>query len=144
VNIRAPKPIVIPAPIVQVEVEAEERADEASMQGLRKELKKCMKQNQTIELLLESDWGPDNRRYRIGNLIRVEEGMIELRTSASLDMSASSILIPLNRIVAVIPNLQQPAEGMEPTEIEEEVEQTISLHWTSVIGESSIRHLASG
>ncbi|MED4750014.1 hypothetical protein [Brevibacillus choshinensis] len=144
VNIQAPKPIIIPAPIVQVEVEAEERVEEASMKGLRKELKRCMKQNQTIELLLESDWGPDNRRYRIGTLIRVEEGMIELGTSAPLDMNASSILIPLNRIVAVIPNLKLSSEGMEPHEIEEEMEQTIFLHWPEGIEVSTNRHLASG
>ncbi|QRG65610.1 hypothetical protein [Brevibacillus choshinensis] len=144
VNIQAPKPIVIPAPIVQVEVEAEERAEEASMNGLRKELKKCMKQNQTIELLLESDWGPDNRKYRIGSLVRVEEGMVELRTSASLDMSGSSILIPLNRIVAVIPNLQLSVEGLESNEAEEDMEQTLSLHWPSDAEESLDRRLASG
>lgn len=146
VNIQAPKPIVIPAPIVQVEVEAEERAEEASMKGLRRELKRCMKQDQTVELLLESDFGPDNRKYRIGNLVRVEEGMVELRTSASLDMSASSILIPLNRIVAVIPNLQLPVEGTDSNEEEEELEQTISLHWPSETDESNSndRRLASG
>lgn len=143
VNIQAPKPIVIPAPIVHVDVEAEEGPNEVSIKGLRRELKTCMKQNQMIELLLESDWGPENRRYRIGYLTRVEEGMIELCAAASLDMNASRILIPLNRIVAVIPNLQ-PAETTVPDEIEEEDWQVISLHGTDRSVESMDCQLASG
>lgn len=130
VSIQAPKPIVIPAPIVQVEVEVEERVEEASIKGLRKELKKCMNQNQTIELLLESDWGANSSRYRVGSLVRVEDGLVELRPSASLAAHANSILIPLHRIVAVIPYLQPAATVARADELgEPEDQEVLYLHW---------------
>lgn len=70
VQIEATKPLVIPAPIVQVEVEKEESAE--------------------------------------------DEGMIELHSCGSLPNNGRSILIPLNRIVAIIPNLQLPAMETAP------------------------------
>lgn len=133
VNIQAPKPIVIPAPIVHVEVEPEESADEISLQGIRKELTKCMKKNQTIELLLTSDWGPENRPYRVGNLVRVDEGILELQTIPSLHPKAARILIPLNRIAALIPDLVIAEES-----------ETISLEWNEIAREEDDQQLASG
>lgn len=109
VQIKAPKPLIIPAPIVKVDVEAEERADEISLKGLRRELRKCMQENQIVELILTTDWGPDSRSYRIGTLMRVDEGLLELRTQPSAPTQGSSILIPLNRIVAIIPGPPLPA-----------------------------------
>lgn len=114
VNIQAPTPLIIPAPIVNVEVEAEESAEEAGVKGLRKELVKCMKQQQTIELLLSADFGVHSRRYRLGKLIRVDEGIVELKTLSALDHNGSSVLIPLHRIVAIIPNLQDQASSADP------------------------------
>jgi hypothetical protein len=145
VNIQAPKPIVIPAPIVHVEVEPEESADEISLQGIRKELTKCMKKNQTIELLLTSDWGPENRPYRVGNLVRVDEGILELQTIPSLHPKAARILIPLNRIAALIPDLVI-AEEMETSEEEgfAEESETISLEWNEIAREEDDQQLASG
>ncbi|MDR7317300.1 hypothetical protein [Brevibacillus nitrificans] len=145
VNIQAPKPIVIPAPIVQVEVESEESADEISLQGIRKELTKCMKKNQTIELLLASDWGPENRPYRVGNLVRVDEGILELQTLPSLHPQAARILIPLNRIVALIPDLVI-AEELETSDEEGLAEEgeTISLEWNESVREEDDQQLASG
>lgn len=145
VNIQAPKPIVIPAPIVHVDVEPEESADEISLQGIRKELTKCMKKNQTIELLLTSDWGPENRPYRVGNLVRVDEGILELQTIPSLHPKAARILIPLNRIAALIPDLVI-AEEMETSEKEgfSEEGETISLEWNEIAREEDDQQLASG
>lgn len=114
VNIQAPKPLIIPAPIVNVEVEAEESAEEAGVKGLRKELVKCLKQQQTIELLLFADFGVHSRRYRVGKLIRVDEGIVELQTLSALAPPGNSVLIPLHRIVAIIPNLQDQASSEDP------------------------------
>ncbi|MGG0937970.1 hypothetical protein ABHN11_18000 [Brevibacillus centrosporus] len=145
VNIQAPKPIVIPAPIVHVEVEPEESADEISLQGIRKELTKCMKKNQTIELLLTSDWGPESRPYRVGNLVRVDEGILELQTIPSLHPKAARILIPLNRIAALIPDLVI-AEELETSDEEGFAEEgeTISLEWNEIAREEDDQQLASG
>lgn len=104
VQIEAPKPIVIPAPIVKVDVESEESPDQASMDGLRLELKKCMKKNQLIEVLLTTDWGPESRSYRIGKLVRVDEGIVELQTMQSSSARGARVIIPITRIVAIIPN----------------------------------------
>jgi hypothetical protein len=102
VTVEAPKPIIIPPPVVQVEVEDEEHPDEASMKGLRKELLKCMKQNQTVELVLAADFGSPSHRYPIGTLVRVDEGIVELKMTSIPDgMKARTMMIPLNRIVAI-------------------------------------------
>ncbi|MFA4132433.1 MULTISPECIES: hypothetical protein [unclassified Brevibacillus] len=98
VQVEAPKPIVIPAPLVKVAVEKEESADQASIEGLRQELSKCMRNDQRVEVLLTTEWGPESRSYRVGKLLRVEEGIIELQTSSR------SIVIPITHIVAIIPN----------------------------------------
>jgi len=104
VHVQAPKPLVIPAPIVKVEVEPEENPDLESIKALRKELSKCKKHNQTVELLLAADLGTQGRQYRIGHLLRVEEGIIALRTLSTQERQGMTVLIPLNRIVAVIPD----------------------------------------
>ncbi|WP_309145118.1 hypothetical protein [Brevibacillus sp. HB2.2] len=98
VQVEAPKPIVIPAPFVKVDVEKEESADQASIEGLRQELSKCMRNDQRVEVLLTTEWGPESRSYRVGKLLRVEEGIIELQTSSR------SIVIPITHIVAIVPN----------------------------------------
>ncbi|EST52661.1 hypothetical protein T458_17020 [Brevibacillus panacihumi W25] len=104
VHVEAPKPLVIPAPIVKVEVEAEENPAVECIKALRKELSKCQKQNQKVELLFSADLGSQGRQYRIGHLIRVEEGIIVLRTLSTEERQGMTVLIPLNRIVAVIPD----------------------------------------
>ncbi|MGG1661522.1 hypothetical protein [Brevibacillus sp. NRS-1366] len=142
VQIQAPKLVIIPAPIVKVDVEAEESTDEVSLKGLRKELRKCMKENQIVELILTTDWGPDSRSYRMGTLVRVDEGLIELRTHASLPNKGGSILIPLNRIVAIIPNLQVPAQVAVPESMKET--ESVPLKLVESSGERNDRHLASG
>jgi len=127
VNIQAPKPIVIPAPIVQVEVEAWERTDEAGLKSLRKELNRCLREQQTIELLLAGDGGLASRRYRIGRPVRVEEGIVELRGHADVNQEAARILIPLHQIVALIPTVRLSEEELASDEREEQ--ETIALHW---------------
>ncbi|MGN7470331.1 hypothetical protein [Brevibacillus sp. SAFN-007a] len=101
VQLEAPQPLVIPAPIVKVDVEAEDTPEQESMESLRKELRTCMKQNRTVEVILTSDWRPDSRPYRVGQLTRVDDGMIELKLDGSY---GNRILIPLNRIAAIIPD----------------------------------------
>ncbi|MCC8437023.1 hypothetical protein HP567_020970 [Brevibacillus sp. M2.1A] len=106
VQVEAPKPIVIPAPLVKVDVEREESADQACIEGLRQELGKCMRNDQLVEVLLTTDWGPEGRSYRVGKLLRVDEGIIELQTLPSSRTNGASILIPITHIVAIIPNVQ--------------------------------------
>ncbi|WP_173617337.1 hypothetical protein [Brevibacillus sp. DP1.3A] len=106
VQVEAPKPIVIPAPLVKVDVEAEESADQACIDGLRQELSKCLRNDQLVEVLLTTDWGPESRSYRVGKLLRVDEGIIELLTLASSRTNGASILIPITHIVAIIPNAE--------------------------------------
>ncbi|MFF2528801.1 hypothetical protein ACFVS2_07780 [Brevibacillus sp. NPDC058079] len=106
VQVEAPKPIVIPAPLVKVDVEAEESADQACIEGLRQELSKCLRNDQLVEVLLTTDWGPESRSYRVGKLLRVDEGIIELLTLASSRTNGASILIPITHIVAIIPNAE--------------------------------------
>ncbi|GEC88241.1 MULTISPECIES: hypothetical protein [Brevibacillus] len=106
VQVEAPKPIVIPAPVVKVDVETEETAEQACIEGLRQELSKCMRNDQLVEVLLTTDWGPESRSYRIGKLLRVEEGIIELQTLPSSRTNGASILIPITHIVAIIPNAE--------------------------------------
>lgn len=106
VHVQAPEPIVIPAPVVHVDVEADDNPDEESLQGLRKELLKCMKQKQTVELLLPG-MGEESRRYRVGSLVRVEDGIVELQ-SAHPSESAARVIFPLNRIAGLVPNLRSP------------------------------------
>lgn len=113
VQIKAPKPLIIPAPIVKVDVEAEERPDEICLKGLRRELRKCMQDSQSVELILTSDWGPDSRSYRVGTLVRVDEGLLELRTQPSAQTHGGRIMIPLNRILAIIPGPRLPATEAE-------------------------------
>ncbi|WP_312115101.1 hypothetical protein [Brevibacillus reuszeri] len=145
VQIEAPKPLIIPPPIVHVDVEKEENTEEASFHALRKELRKCKKENQSIELILTSDWGPDSRDYRRGTLVRVDEGLIELRSCATLPGNGQSILIPLNRIVAVIPNLQNPSEeaATKASEATRKAEPVL-FPFVERTGEQIDRHLASG
>ncbi|KMZ40313.1 hypothetical protein AC624_04105 [Bacillus sp. FJAT-27238] len=102
VQVEAPKPIVIPAPLVKVDVEKEESADQVCLEGLRQELSKCMRNDQLVEVLLTTDRGPESRSYRVGKLLRVEEGIIELQTSSHTN--GASIVIPITHIVAIIPN----------------------------------------
>ncbi|GED24364.1 hypothetical protein BAG01nite_04660 [Brevibacillus agri] len=116
VQFEAPKPLVIPAPIVNVDVEAEDTPEQESVEGLRKELYKCMRQNRTVEVILTSDWGPGSRPYRVGQLTRVDDGIIELKLGGSY---GSCILIPLNRIAAIIPDAPPP-EAAAPTDEAEE------------------------
>ncbi|MDH6349856.1 hypothetical protein [Brevibacillus sp. 1238] len=116
VQFEAPKPLVIPAPIVKVDVEAEDTPEQESVAGLRKELQKCMRQNRTIEVILTSDWGPDSRPYRVGQLKRVDDGIIELALDAN---HGTCILIPLNRIAAIIPDAPPPAEAFATHEEDE-------------------------
>ena len=142
VQIEAPKPLVIPAPIVQVDVEKEESAEDASLYALRKELRKCKKENQIVELILTTDLGPEGRDYRRGTLVRVDEGMIELHSCASLPNNGQSILIPLNRIVAIIPNLQLPA--METAPEQPTMGEAVPFSLVERTGERHDRHLASG
>lgn len=142
VQIEAPKPLIIPAPIVQVDVEKEESAEDASLYALRKELRKCKKENQIVELILTTDLGPEGRDYRRGTLVRVDEGMIELHSCASLPNNGRSILIPLNRIVAIIPNLQLPA--METAPEQPTMGEAVPLSLVERTGERHDRHLASG
>lgn len=104
VQVEAPKPIVIPAPLVKVDVEKEESADQACIEGLRQELSKCMRNDQLVEVLLTTDWGPESRSYRVGKLLRVDEGIIELQTLTSSRTNGASIVIPITHIVAIIPN----------------------------------------
>ncbi|MFS0552933.1 hypothetical protein [Brevibacillus sp. 179-C9.3 HS] len=106
VQIEAPSPIVIPAPVVKVDVETKESADQACLDELRQELGKCMKKNQIVEVLLLTDWGPESRSYRIGKLLRVEEGIIELQTISSSATNGASVVIPIPHIVAIIPNAE--------------------------------------
>lgn len=106
VQVEAPKPIVIPAPLVKVDVETEESADQACIEGLRQELSNCMRRDQHVEVLLTTDWGPESRSYRVGKLLRVDEGIIELQTLASSRTNGASILIPITHIVAIIPNAE--------------------------------------
>ncbi|WP_409174495.1 hypothetical protein [Brevibacillus fortis] len=106
VQVEAPKPIVIPAPVVKVDVETEESADQACIEGLRQELSKCMRNDQLVEVLLTKDWGPESRSYRVGKLLRVDEGIIELQTLTSSRTNGVSILIPITHIVAIIPNAE--------------------------------------
>ncbi|EJL21568.1 hypothetical protein [Brevibacillus sp. BC25] len=106
VQVEAPKPIVIPAPLVKVDVEAEESADQACIEGLRQELSKCLRNDQLVEVLLTTDWGPESRSYRVGKLLRVDEGIIELQTLTSSRTNGASILIPITHIVAIIPNAE--------------------------------------
>lgn len=142
VNVQAPKPIVIPAPIVQVEVEAEDGANEISMKGLRRELSRCMRENQTVELLLAADGGRESsRRYRIGSLVRVEEGIVELKGCPAPGQEAARILIPLNQIVALIANVQATA-GVVSDEGEEH--KTRSLPRGGKSEEATDEQLASG
>ncbi|MGG4447948.1 hypothetical protein [Brevibacillus porteri] len=106
VQVEAPKPIVIPAPLVKVDVETEESADQVCIEGLRQELSKCMRNDQLVEILLTTDWGPESRSYRVGKLLRVDEGIIELQTLPSSRTNGASILIPITHIVAIIPNAE--------------------------------------
>ncbi|QDS33521.1 hypothetical protein FPS98_05700 [Brevibacillus brevis] len=106
VQVEAPRPIVIPAPLVKVDVETEESADQACIEGLRQELSKCMRRDQLVEVLLTTDWGPESRSYRVGKLLRVDEGIIELQTLTSSRTNGASILIPITHIVAIIPNAE--------------------------------------
>ncbi|MED1798485.1 hypothetical protein [Brevibacillus porteri] len=106
VQVEAPKPIVIPAPLVKVDVETEESADQVCIEGLRQELSKCMRNDQLVEILLTTDWGPESRSYRVGKLLRVDEGIIELQTLPSSRTKGASILIPITHIVAIIPNAE--------------------------------------
>lgn len=106
VQVEAPKPIVIPAPLVKVDVEKEEAADQACIEGLRQELSKCMRNDQLVEVLLTTDWGPESRSYRVGKLLRVDEGIIELQTLTSSRTNGASIVIPITHIVAIIPNAE--------------------------------------
>ncbi|WP_236841401.1 hypothetical protein [Brevibacillus formosus] len=106
VQVEAPKPIVIPAPLVKVDVEKEESADQACIEGLRQELSKCMRNDQLVEVLLTTDWGPESRSYRVGKLLRVDEGIIELQTLTSSRINGASIVIPITHIVAIIPNAE--------------------------------------
>ncbi|WP_429844260.1 hypothetical protein [Brevibacillus sp. FIR094] len=106
VQVEAPKPIVIPAPLVKVDVETEESADQACIEGLRQELSNCMRRDQLVEVLLTTDWGPESRSYRVGKLLRVDEGIIELQTLISSRTNGASILIPITHIVAIIPNAE--------------------------------------
>ncbi|TKI54844.1 hypothetical protein E8L90_04960 [Brevibacillus antibioticus] len=106
VQVEAPKPIVIPAPIVKVDVETEESADQACIEGLRQELSKCMRNDQLVEVLLTTDMGPESRSYRVGKLLRVDEGLIELWTLSSSRTNGASIVIPITHIVAIIPNAE--------------------------------------
>ncbi|WP_235617501.1 hypothetical protein [Brevibacillus brevis] len=106
VQVEAPKPIVIPAPLVKVDVESEESADQVCIEGLRQELSKCMRNDQLVEVLLTTDWGSESRSYRVGKLLRVDEGIIELQTVTSSRTNGASILIPLTHIVAIIPNAE--------------------------------------
>lgn len=139
VNIEAPKPIVIPAPVVKIDVE-EESADYASYKGLRRELRKCLKQNQPVELLLASDFGSDNRKFQTGSLTRVDEGIVELRATAPDGTREFSILIPLNRIVAIIPGQSYAAQAAPAAEDEGAETEPISLRLSDEDRES----LASG
>ncbi|MFF0825714.1 hypothetical protein ACFYU8_07200 [Brevibacillus sp. NPDC003359] len=106
VQVEAPKPIVIPAPIVKVDVGTEESADQACIDGLRQELSKCLRDDQLVEVLLTTDWGSEGRSNRIGKLLRVDEGIIELQTITSSRTSGTSVLIPITHIVAIIPNAE--------------------------------------
>ncbi|MGF9907539.1 hypothetical protein [Brevibacillus porteri] len=106
VQVEAPQPIVIPAPVVKVDVETEESADQACIEGLRQELSKCMRNDQLVEVLLTTDWGPESRSYRVGKLLRVDEGIIELQTLTPSRTNGVSILIPITHIVAIIPNAE--------------------------------------
>jgi hypothetical protein len=103
VRVDAPPPAIIPPPVVKVDVDSPETADCVSMNSLRKELERCMKHKQTVEVILSVDWGAQSRRYRFGNLVRVEDGIIELKPAPSDETAPGSVIIPLNRIVAVIP-----------------------------------------
>jgi hypothetical protein len=103
VYVDAPPPAIIPAPVVKVDVDSPETADYVSMNSLRKELERCMKHQQTVEVILSVDWGAQSRHYRFGNLVRVEDGIIELKPALSEETAAGNVIIPLNRIVAVIP-----------------------------------------
>lgn len=73
------------------------------MNSLRKELERCMKNQKAVEVILSVDWGAQSRRYRFGNLVRVEDGIIELKPAPSEEAVPGSVIIPMNRIVAVIP-----------------------------------------
>ncbi|MFD2371202.1 hypothetical protein ACFSO0_14865 [Brevibacillus sp. GCM10020057] len=142
VNVQAPEPIVIPAPIVQVEVEAEEGANEISMKGLRRELGKCMRENQTVELLLAAEGGGEgSRRFRTGSVVRVEEGIVELKGCPAQGQEAFRILIPLNQIVALIRSVQPAAKTALG---DAQRQETISLHWGGEAEESDAKQLASG
>ncbi|CAJ1002107.1 MULTISPECIES: hypothetical protein [Bacillales] len=103
VRVDAPPPAIIPAPVVKVDVDSPETADAISMNSLRKELERCMKNQKAVEVILSVDWGAQSRRYRFGNLVRVEDGIIELKPAPSEEAVPGSVIIPMNRIVAVIP-----------------------------------------
>lgn len=124
VQFEAPKPLVIPAPVVKVDVEAEDTPEQESVASLRKELWKCMRENRTVEVILTSDWGPDSRPYRVGQLARVDDGIIELKLDGSY---GNCILIPLNRIVAIIPDALPPGESAVVDEQAEEEAAPVSL-----------------
>lgn len=124
VQFEAPKPLVIPAPVVKVDVEAEDTPEQESVASLRKELCKCMRENRTVEVILTSDWGPDSRPYRVGQLARVDDGIIELKLDGSY---GNCILIPLNRIVAIIPDALPPGESAVVDEQAEEEAAPVSL-----------------
>ncbi|WP_400163352.1 hypothetical protein ACAF76_007740 [Brevibacillus sp. TJ4] len=107
VHVQAPEPLVLPAPVVHVDVEADDHPDEASVQGLRKELLKCLKQKQTVELLLPA-MGEDSRRYRVGSLVRVDEGIVELEIPRTPESASTRVIYPLNRIAGLVPHLPSP------------------------------------
>ncbi|WP_286085942.1 hypothetical protein [Brevibacillus sp. NSP2.1] len=83
-----------------------------------------MRQNRTVEVILTSDWGPDSRPYRVGQLTRVDDGIIELKLDGSY---GSCILIPLNRIAAIIPDAPPPEAAAATDEAEETAPVTLNV-----------------
>jgi|HigsolmetaAR203D_1030402.scaffolds.fasta_scaffold42879_1 hypothetical protein len=109
VQVQAPDPIVIPPPVVHVEVDSDDHPDEACLKGLRRELQKCLKNKQPVELLLPG-MGDESRRCRVGVLARVDEGIVELNSLPDDVSGGVRVLIPLNRIVGLVAELPAPTD----------------------------------